>query len=216
MTVCAVNPQQQSRSETVGLPLSDVLMQVVKPGTQEEVPPGMDGEFCIHAPTIMMGYLDDEEATRETIRRHADGLDWVHTGDFGFMDEDGYFHFKQRIKRILKVSGVPVFPSQVEDAISKVPGVRLACVIGVPHPYKMQVPKVFIVKENPADDEAELRKRILEYCERTMLQYAIPREIEFRDDLPRTKVGKVDFVALERMELGKREAAEAATEPSVG
>jgi len=207
VTVCAVNPQLASRDNTVGLPLSDVLMKVVKPGTLEEVPPGVDGEFCISAPTVMMGYLDDEEATRETIRRHADGLDWVHTGDFGLMDEDGYFHFKQRIKRILKVSGVPVFPSQIEDSISKVPGVRLACVIGVPHPYKMEVPKAFIVKENPDDDEEMLRKRILEHCERTMLQYAIPREIEFRDDLPRTKVGKVDFVALERLEQGKRQAA---------
>ncbi len=213
VTVCAVNPQMDSRDDTVGLPLSDILMKVVKPGTLEEVELGVDGEFCINAPTVMMGYLDDDEATRETIRRHADGLDWVHTGDYGFMDEDGYFHFKQRIKRILKVSGVPVFPSQIEDLISKVPGVRLACVIGIPHPYKMEVPKVFIVKDNPHDDDETLRQRILEYCERTMIQYAIPREIEFCDDLPRTKVGKVDFVALERLELGKRQAA-AGDEPT--
>lgn len=203
VTVCAVNPELDARDDTVGLPLSDVLMKVVNPGTMEEVPVGSDGEFCIHAPTMMMGYLDDEEATRETIRRHPDGLDWVHTGDFGFMDEDGYFHFKQRIKRILKVSGVPVFPSQIEDSISKVPGVRMACVIGVPHPYKMQVAKAFVVKADPSESDESLRTRILAHCERTMLQYAIPREIEFRDDLPRTKVGKIDFVALERIEQGK-------------
>ena len=211
VTVCAVNPERDARDETVGLPLSDVLMKVVVPGTTEEVAIGSDGEFCITAPTVMMGYLDDEEATRETIRRHPDGHDWVHTGDFGFMDADGYFHFKQRMKRILKVSGVPVFPSQIEDSISKVPGVRLACVIGVPHPYKMQVAKAFVVKDNPAESDEALRARILAHCERTMLQYAIPREIEFRDDLPRTKVGKIDFVALERIEQGKRDQeAEAA------
>lgn len=216
VTVCAVNPQLDARDDTVGLPLSDVLMKVVSPGTMEEVPTGTDGEFCITAPTVMMGYLHDEEATRQTIRRHPDGLDWVHTGDFGYMDEDGYFHFKQRIKRILKVSGVPVFPSQIEDSISQVPGVRMACVIGVPHPYKMQVAKAFVVKDDPTESDEALRSRILAHCERTMLQYAIPREIEFRDDLPRTKVGKIDFVALERIEQGKRDEQSDAQEKSAG
>jgi long-chain acyl-CoA synthetase len=164
----------------------------------------------------MMGYLHDEEATRQTIRRHPDGRDWVHTGDFGYVDEDGYFHFKQRIKRILKVSGVPVFPSQIEDSISQVPGVRMACVIGVPHPYKMQVAKAFVVKDDPAESDEALRSKILAHCERTMLQYAIPREIEFRDDLPRTKVGKIDFVALERIEQGKRSEVSEADEESAG
>jgi len=216
VTVCAVNPQLDARDDTVGLPLSDVLMKVVSPGTMEEVPTGTDGEFCITAPTVMMGYLHYEEATRQTIRRHADGLDWVHTGDFGYMDEDGYFHFKQRIKRILKVSGVPVFPSQIEDSISQVPGVRMACVIGVPHPYKMQVAKAFVVKDDPTESDEALRSRILAHCERTMLQYAIPREIEFRDDLPRTKVGKIDFVALERIEQGKRGEQSDTDEESAG
>jgi long-chain acyl-CoA synthetase len=216
VTVCAVNPFLDSREDTVGLPLSDVLMKVVSPGTLEEVAPGKDGEFCIHAPTVMMGYLDDEEATRETIRRHQDGLDWVHTGDYGFMDADGYFHFKQRIKRILKVSGIQVFPSQIEDSISQVPGVRMACVIGIPHPYKMQVAKAFVVKTNPAESDDVLKARILEHCERTMIQYAIPREIEFRDDLPKTKVGKIDFVALERIEQGKWENAEEETTETAG
>lgn len=205
VTVCAVNPSEQARENTVGLPLSDVLMKVIAPGTMETVAPGNDGEFCIHAPTIMMGYLDDETATRETIRRHPDGLDWVHTGDFGFMDTDGYFHFKQRIKRILKVSGVPVFPSQVEDVISAVPGVRLACVIGVPHPYKMQVVKAFVVPEDPRTDRDALSRRIIEQCEKSLIQYAAPKEIEYRDDLPRTKVGKIDFVELERQEQIKRD-----------
>lgn len=203
VTVCAVNPMLDSRENTVGLPLADVLMKVVEPGTKNELPAGQDGEFCIHAPTIMLGYLDDPEATRETIRRHPDGLDWVHTGDFGYMDEDGYFHFKQRIKRILKVSGVPVFPAQIEDAVTTFPGVRMACAIGIPHPYKMQVVKLFVVLDDDAPDEETMRRKILEFCEKTMLQYSIPKEIEFRSDLPRTKVGKIDFVSLERIELEK-------------
>ncbi len=212
VTVCAVNPMQDARDNTVGLPLSDVLMKVVEPGTQQEVPAGTDGEFCIHAPTMMLGYLDDPEATAATIRRHEDGLDWVHTGDFGSMDADGYFHFKQRIKRILKVSGIPVFPSQIEDAISSIPGVRLVCAIGVPHPYKMQVVKVFVVLDSTAPDQETMRQRIISHCEKMMIQYAVPREIEFCADLPRTKVGKIDFVSLERIEMEKRSAtAENAT-----
>ena len=203
VTVCAVNPMLDSRDNTVGIPLADVLMKVVEPGTQKEVPVGADGEFCIHAPTMMLGYLDDPEATAETIREHEDGLRWVHTGDYGFMDADGYFHFRQRIKRILKVSGIPVFPSQVEDVISAVPGVRMACVIGIPHPYKMQVAKAFVVLAEGAADQETMRQRITSHCEKMMLQYAVPREIEFCDDLPRTKVGKIDFVALERMEMAR-------------
>lgn len=205
VTVCAVNPAQDARAGTVGLPLADVLMKVVQTGTIQEVAPMQDGEFCIHAPTMMLGYLDDEEATHEAIRRHADGLDWIHTGDFGFMDEAGYFHFKQRMKRILKVSGVPVFPSQIEDVVTAIPGVRMACAIGIPHPYKMQVVKLFVVPEPANADQETLRRDILSQCEKSLLQYAVPKEIEFRDDLPKTKVGKIDFVALERIELERIE-----------
>jgi long-chain acyl-CoA synthetase len=216
VTVCAVNPQIDARPNTVGIPLSDILMKVINPETQETVPNGSDGEFCIHGPTTMLGYLDDPEATAHTIRTHADGLDWVHTGDFGFMDDDGYFHFKQRMKRILKVSGVPVFPSQVEDVVSAVPGVRMACAIGVPHPYKMQVVKVFVVPDHPGAHDAELRQSILTHCEQHLLAYAIPREIEFRTELPRTKVGKIDFVELERQEIARLAAQAEAGEGKVG
>ena len=156
VTVCAVNPMQDAREDSVGIPLADVRMKVVEPKTTHEVPVGQDGEFCIHAPTIMLGYLDDPEATAETGRLHEEGLRWGHTGEFGNMDADGYFHFKQRIKRILKVSGIPVVPAQIEDVVSTVPGVRMACAIGVPHPYKMQVVKLFVVREAEALDEARL------------------------------------------------------------
>lgn len=203
VTVCAVNPQIDTRADTVGLPLSDTLMKVINPETLATVPAGQSGEFCIHAPTRMIGYLNDPEATANTIRIHPDGLDWVHTGDFGYMDEDGYFHFQQRMKRILKVSGVPVFPSQIEEVISTVPGVRLACAIGIPHPHKMQVVKAFVVPSDPPANHDSLRDQILAQCEKSLIPYAIPKSIEFRDDLPRTKVGKIDFIELERQEIAR-------------
>ncbi len=209
VTVCAVNPTLDARDNTVGLPLADVLMKVIDPETCAELEPGQDGEFCIHAPTVMIDYLNDPEATSQTIRRHDDGLDWVHTGDFGSMDEDGYFHFKQRIKRILKVSGVPVFPSQIEDLVTTLEGVRLACAIGVPHPYKMQVVKLFVVPEDSQADTDKLRVDILEFCEKNLIPYAVPREIEFRQDLPKTKVGKIDFVSLELIEMERQAQKEA-------
>ena len=211
VTVCAVNPMLDARDNTVGIPLSDVLMKIVEPGTTHAVATGKDGEICIHAPTMMIGYLDDPEATSDTIRRHDDGLSWVHTGDYGFMDDDGYFHFKQRIKRILKVSGIPVFPSQIEDVVSKLPEVRLACAIGVPHPYKMQVVKLFVVLNENAPDQETMRQRLISHCEKYLIQYAIPKEIEFCTDLPLTKVGKIDFVSLERIELAKRSAGTSET-----
>lgn len=214
VTVCAVNPMTGARENSIGLPLADVLMKVIRPGSFETADPNEDGEFCIHAPTVMLGYLDDPEATDETIRLHPDGRKWVHTGDYGTMGPDGYFYFKQRIKRIVKVSGIQVFPSQIEDEISKVAGVRMACAIGVPHPYQMQAIKAFVVPDDPAADQNSLRQAILRHCEQTMLKYAIPREIEFCDDLPRTKVGKVDFVALERIELEKRSVDDDASSDS--
>lgn len=207
VTVCTVNPQLDSRPGTVGLPLADVLMKVVEIGTENELAPGQEGEFCVHAPTIMLGYLNDEEATAEAVHKHQDGLNWVHTGDFGFMDEDGYFHFVQRLKRILKVSGVPVFPSQIEDMATAVPGVRMACAIGIPHPYKMQVVKLFVVPDNDQINQEELRRSIMQAAEKHLIKYAQPREIEFCDDLPKTKVGKIDYVELERLESARREEA---------
>ncbi len=144
----------------------------------------------------MIGYLNDPDGTDQAVKVHSDGRRWVHTGDFGSLDKDGYIHFIQRMKRIIKVSGIPVFPSQIEEIISGVPGVREVCAIGIPHPYKMQVVKVFIVSEDIADKEG-LREKILETCKAKMIKHAVPSEIEFRESLPRTRVGKIDSKKLE-------------------
>lgn len=206
VTVCSVNPIGKNREGTVGLPLANLLMKVIDPGTLRELPPGQDGEFCVSGPTVMLGYLKDPEATAVAVRTHEDGRPWVHTGDYGFMDEDGFFHFRQRIKRIIKVSGIPVFPSQVEEVLADFPGIRMACAIGVPHPYRMSEVKAFVVLDAGVEGSEALKASIREHCARFLLKYAVPVEIEFRDDLPRTKVGKVDFTALEREELARRDA----------
>jgi long-chain acyl-CoA synthetase len=173
-------------------------MKVVEPGTENELPPDTGGEICVTGPTVMIGYLDDPEGTAQAVRIHADGRRWVHTGDFGSMDRDGYFHFVQRIKRIIKVSGIPVFPSQIEDVVSAVRGVREVCAIGVPHPYKMQIVKIIVVPEYPEEDKEDLRERIISECRAKMIKHAVPAEIDFRESLPRTKVGKIDSRRLEK------------------
>ncbi len=198
VTVCSVNPIRLNRANTIGVPLADMLMKIVEPGTETEVPVGASGEICITGPTVMLGYLDDPDATKDAIHVHADGRSWVHSGDFGYMDEDGFFHFTQRIKRIIKVSGIPVFPSQIEGVIAKIRGVKEVSVIGIPHPYKMQVVKAYVVRDDLSVTEEKIREQIQEACMMQIIKHAVPAEIVFRDKLPRTKVGKVDTVALEK------------------
>ncbi len=203
VTVCSVNPIEKNREGTIGIPLADIIMKVVQLNTIKEVPTGEKGEICITGPTVMLGYLDDVEGTFETIKKHEDGKMWVHSGDYGFMDEEGYFHFIQRMKRIIKVSGMPVFPSQIEDVIAKIEGVSEVSAIGVPHPYKMHVVKVFVSLSDPGETDKKMKEKIIRECEKYLIKHAVPVEIEFMEKLPRTKVGKIDTIALENIESDK-------------
>ncbi len=205
VTVCCLNPVGADRAGTVGTPLAGMRMSVVEPGTTRLLPPGEPGELCVNAPTTMIGYLDDPEATAAALWTHPDGLVWVHTGDFGSMDADGYVRFLQRLKRIIKVSGVPVFPSQVEDTVMGLAEVAACCAVPVPDPHRVHTVRLYAV---PAPGEAAddaLRERIVARCKENLIIYAVPTSIVFRDALPRTLIGKTDAAALER------EAAQEAT-----
>jgi len=148
----------------------------------------------------MLGYLDDPEETAAALRRHEDGHVWLHTGDLGFMDEDGFFYFKLRMKRIIKTSGISVYPSQIEDVLNRHPAVRLSCVIGVSHPTKLQVPKGFVTLNAGWQAHPELERELLELCKKELMPHSCPRCIEFRERLPLTLVGKVAYRALEEQE----------------
>ncbi|MBR5936854.1 MAG: acyl--CoA ligase [Clostridiales bacterium] len=201
VTVCSVNPEKNCRDGSVGLPLPKIDMKVVRPGTNEEIPYGEKGEICIAGPTVMLGYLNDPEATDLAIHTHEDGRRWIHSGDMGHRDEDGYFYFDQRIKRIIKVSGVPVFPTQIEKTLSKVEEVEVSCAVAIPHPYRLHVVKAYIVlKDRTASEEKKemVRQKLEEICESDLIPYARPVEYEFREDLPKTKIGKIDYRALEQ------------------
>ncbi len=200
VTANMLMPRDHYREGSMGIPYPDMLAKVVKPGTFDEVPPREDGEICVSGPTLMLGYLDDPDETAATLRRHDDGLLWLHTGDIGTMDEDGFFYFKQRVKRIIKTSGISVYPSQIEDVLNRHPAVRLSCVIGVPHPTKLQVPKGFVTLNEGWQANPDLEQELIELCKKELMPHSCPRCIEFRDRLPLTLVGKVAYRTLEVQE----------------
>ncbi len=200
VTVCTVNPAEDNRAGTVGKALQGISLKIIDPETGADLPFGEKGEICVTGPTVMLEYLNDPEATAAAVKKHADGKDWVHTGDLGFLNEEGYLTFIQRLKRIIKVSGIAVFPSTVEDAVMQVKGVAEAAVIGVSHPYKMQVVKAFVVAEPGVKDLEALKNDIIEHCSERMIKHSVPAEIEFLKEFPKTKVGKIDVKELEKRE----------------
>lgn len=202
VTVCAVNPEYKSKFGSIGLPLADILMKIVEPGTEKVLPAGENGEICVCGPSVMLGYLGDPEGTKEALKMHSDGRVWVHTGDFGYMDENGYFFFVQRLKRIIKVSGVPVFPSQIEDLISSVEKVEAACVIAFPDDHRIHVAKALVIPDSSLTPEERnlLKNEIHRVCVERLISYARPVEIEFYDQFPMTIVGKIDYVELEKQD----------------
>ena len=207
VTAIMAMPIGHYREGSIGVPFPDMLAKIVRIDTTEEVPCGEEGEICISGPAVMMGYLDQPEETAATLRRHSDGKIWLHTGDVGTMDEDGFFYFKLRQKRMIKSSGMNVYPAQVEDILYRHPEVREACIIGVPDQAQVQLVKGIVVLKNPAKAGPEMEKTLIDYCREHLIKWSCPREIEFRDSLPKTLVGKIAFNKLEQEEIAKLKAA---------
>lgn len=204
VTACTVSPAHHYRENSIGIPIPGMWVKVADPsGT--ELPYGTDGEICVTGPTLMQGYLNDAEATASTLRRHEDGRTWLHTGDIGAMDADGYLYFKGRSKRIIKVSGVSVYPAQVEQVLEAHPKVRRACVIGMPDEYQMSSVKAFVVPADGASADDRLRDELVAHCRKHLMRWAVPRSIEFREALPTTLVGKIAYTQLEQEELARAE-----------
>ena len=203
VTACTVSPAHHYRENSIGIPIPGMRVIVADPsGT--ELPYGSDGEICVTGPTLMRGYLNDPEATAATLRRHDDGRVWLHTGDIGAMDADGYLYFKGRSKRIIKVSGVSVYPAQVEQVLEAHPSVRRACVIGMPDEYQMSSVKAFVVAADGVAADDRLHDELVSHCKKHLMRWAVPRSIEFRDQLPTTLVGKIAYTQLEQEELARR------------
>lgn len=207
VTANCLTPRDFHKEGSIGIPYPDMYFKIVKPGTQEKVPYGEVGEICITGPTLMKGYMDNPEETAQALQTHDDGLVWLHTGDLGVMDEDGFIYFRQRLKRMIISSGYSIYPSQIENVINAHEKVLTSCVIGVPDPYKIQKVKAFVVLRDGEKPTDEIKASILEYCRRNIAKYAFPYEFEYRDALPKTLVGKVAYTVLEKEEAEKLAAS---------
>ena len=207
VTASCLTPKDYARSGSIGVPFPDTFYKIVAPGTTEELPANHEGEICLSGPTVMLGYMDNPEETQQTLRSHGDGRIWLHTGDLGHMDEDGFIYFRQRLKRMIITSGYNVYPSQLENVIDGHEKVLLSCVIGVRDPYRVQRVKAYVVPMPGVEPTEALKQEILDYCSSRIAKYAMPREIEFRTELPKTLVGKVAYRVLEE-EANAQEAAQ--------
>ncbi len=199
-----LTPRYYFKEGGIGIPLPDMLYKIVKIGTFEELKPNEVGEICISGPTVMKRYLHDYNETKKSLKRHKDGRIWLHTGDVGYMNEEGLVFFESRLKRMIVSSGYNIYPQYIEKVIISHPAVLTSTVIGIDHPYKKQVPKAYIILRENFDDTEDLRNDIKEYCKKSIAKYALPYEYEYVKELPKTRVGKVAFTKLGDKKDGKK------------
>jgi long-chain acyl-CoA synthetase len=196
--VTHINPFKGHRKVgSVGLPIPDTLARIVSlDDGVTDVPVGETGELLVKGPQVMKGYWKRPDATAETI---TDG--WLHTGDIAKMDEDGYFYIVDRKKDMIISGGYNVYPRDIEEVYFEHPKVMEATAIGIPHPKRGEAVKVFIVLKEGQTATAE---EMMKYCQDKLAKYKWPTEIEFRDELPKTNVGKVLKKDLRAMEQQKK------------
>ena len=204
VTASCITPPNMHKEGSIGIPLPDNYFKIVKPGTDEEVPYGTDGEILLAGPTVMAGYMDMPEETDKIIKVHEDGLRWLYTGDLGYMDDEGFIYFKGRIKRMIITSGYNVYPAQLENVFDAHGKVHMSCIIGVPDDLKMQKVKAFVMLKEGVPANEETREELMAYAGKNIAKYAMPYDIEFRETLPTTLVGKVAYRQLEEEELQKQ------------
>lgn len=198
--VTHANPIWKGRKNgSIGMPWPDTDCRIVDPATGEEVEEGEMGLLQVKGPQVMKGYWNREEETSRTIQNG-----WLNTGDIATMDDEGYFYIMDRQKDLIIASGYNIYPREVEEVLYDHPGIQEAAVVGVPDPYRGETIKAFIVvKSGHTVTEEELKK----YCRENLANFKVPRLYEFRDELPKTMVGKVLRRVLAEEEKKKREEA---------
>lgn len=194
---CSINPKFDTRMGSAGIAYPDVTFKIVDPQTHQELPEGHIGELCVSGPIVMKGYYKNPEETDKVLRIHQDGKVWLHTGDLFYMDKDGYIYFHQRNSRMLVSGGYNIYMTQVENAISTCNAVAECCVVGKKDRILGQRIVSFVVLHHADADKKMVKEKILESCFNSLPQYSIPHEILFCDSLPRTSLGKIDYLSLE-------------------
>ena len=200
VTASCLTPADEHRPGSVGLPFADTEYMIAAVGTDDPVPPGSEGEICICGPSVMMGYIDNPGENEVMLRVHSDGKTWLHTGDMGSIDRDGFIYFKQRIKRIIISSGYNVYPGQIENILDSHPLVSCSCVIGVPDEVRKERVKAYVVLKDRGDIERAVEE-LRNYCYDNLAKYCVPKEFEVLDDMPRTLIGKIAFNVLQEYSI---------------
>ncbi len=200
MTECTAGvtmmPLEINKPNSIGIPIPDTIIKIVRPNTIEELDYGIEGEICISGPTVMNEYLNEKEETKNILKKHKDGNIYLHSGDLGYMDKDGFVYFKSRIKRMIVSSGYNIYPNTIENIILEHPYVESCAVVGVPHPYKKEVIKAYIVLKKGIVLNNEVKRSIKEHCEKNIASYALPYAYGYRKELPKTLIGKVAYKEL--------------------
>ncbi|MBE6157059.1 MAG: long-chain fatty acid--CoA ligase [Firmicutes bacterium] len=181
---------------SVGIPLPGNIVRIIDPQTRKEVKTGETGEICLSGLSMMSRYLNNEEETKKVLELHEDGRYYIHTGDLGYIDEDGVMFYVQRMKRIIISSGYNVYPQYIESVLRDCEYIKDACVVGVPHPYKQEVAKAFIILNDGVEETYTVKKNIMDYAKKNLSHYMLPREYIYKKEFPKTKLLKTDYNAL--------------------
>lgn len=198
--IASVNPIQNIQLGTIGIPVPSTLCKIID-DEGRELPYGEIGELCVKGPQVMKGYWKRDDATREVL----DAGGWLRTGDIGLIQEDGYMRLVDRKKDMILVSGFNVFPNEIEDVLAAMPEVLQCAAIGVPDEKSGEAIKVFIVLR---EGHSLTREEVIAYMRKNLTAYKVARQVEFRDELPTTNVGKILRRELRDEEMQKRQAAD--------
>ena len=206
-STATVNFRNVNKRGSVGIPLYLTNIGIFKPGTDEELDYNVEGEICISGPNMMLGYYGKPEETEAIKIRHSDGQEWIHTGDIGWMDEEGYLFICSRIKRlIIRHDGFKVFPSAIENVISQHPDIAVSCAVPTKDPDREQgeLPFVYLQrKEGGGKSQEEIKKEVAALCKQNLAEYAVPLEYAFIENMPYTAIGKIDYLKLEQIRRTK-------------
>jgi len=180
--VVSVNPGNDNQPGTIGVAVPQTQVRILDEDDREQGV-GEPGELCVRGPQVMLGYWQRDDETRRVLDEEG----WLRTGDIAVVREDGFIKIVDRKKDLIVVSGFKVFPGEVEDVVSRHPDVAECAAIGVPDEHSGEAVKVFVVLRRPGLTEQALR----EFCHQYLTGYKVPRQVEFRKDLPKSNVGKV-------------------------
>ena len=195
---CAANPYYKNKLGTVGIPLTDIDVEVWDPETNEPLPQGSVGQLAVSGPTVMAGYLETVKEERgQGIYTDKNGKQWVLTGDLGKLDEDGYVVFVGRMKRLIIISGYNVYPNDLEKLLTdNLPYIRECCAVQGYDENARSLVRLYIVTADGETDKEKRFEEIRKLCNDKIHRFAVPRDIRYIDKLPTTPVGKVDFMKL--------------------